>query len=390
MSVLSRRRPAVVVAVLVTALVFGRAAPAGAFLSAIDPAGWAVVAQMAAVISQAVAIKRQVENVRNQARAAFFGKIAPLTGKLMTMRRHILDMRSRASLDVLIPSTSVGMLPADLPPMNQPPEDCVGVFDGDCLLPDRVHDTATFRTVTLDFRNALATRLPGTSTPAMNVATQAAYTQSLDAIDRYVDQLGTFVEGELDEAERERAENRALIETLMATVEDWRGCQTAPSAGGTLDVTVDDRVPCVTNEGRGREDPPGPNGVSGTDGLQQELVVQLEALENFQDGDISQTQIDTVQTKMLIQLARLDAARAEMEARSLAREQEAQSVGEVRRRRDLALLRQGMQCRNNNGPMSYWQPTNINGDPNVGACTQFVDRSAAALANLNSPDLHIP
>ena len=386
MSVRRRRHSALAVFALVVVMVGARAVPAGAFLSALDPAGWAVVAQMAAVISQAVAIKRQVENVRNQARSSFFGKLAPLTGKLMTIRRQIIDVRSKASLDVIIPDTSVGMLPEDLPAFNKPPEDCVGnTFVDNCLLPERSLDTAQFRTVTESFRASLGNPY-GIAVP-MGPATQAAYNDSYDQLNRYVEQLHTYMEAELDAAETERARDRALVETIMSTVEDWSGCQTAPDAGGTLDTAVDDRVPCTTNGGLGQADSGGSSGVAGTDGLQQELAVQLEALEEYQDGDASQTQIDSLQTKMLIQLARLEAVRAQLQARGLERNQERAALGEAARRRDVALLGQYLLCRASEGSASYWIPADINGDPTAGECKVTVDRSAAALDELRRLDL---
>ena len=341
---------------------------------------------MAALISQAVAIKRQVENVRSQARSSFFGKLAPLTGKLMTIRRQIIDVRSKASLDVIIPNTSVGMLPADLPAFNKPPEDCVGnTFVDNCLLPERSIDTGQFELVTDSFRASLGNPY-GVPVP-MGPLTEAAYNDSYDQLNRYVEQLHTYMEAELDAAETERARDRALVETLMSTVEDWTGCQTAPVAGGTLDTAVDDRVPCSTNEGRGQEDPGGATGVGGTDGLQQVLAVQLESLEEYQDGDASQTQIDSLQTQMLIQLARLEAARAQLQARALERKQERAALGEAARRRDVALLAQQLECTATEGPTSYWIPTDTNGDPTAGACKVTVDRSDASLDELGRLDL---
>ena len=382
MTVSRRRRHSLVIVLLVVVLVGGRATPAGAFLSALDPAGWAVVAQMAAVISQAVAIKRQVENVRNTARSAFFGKLAPLTGKLMTIRRQIVDARSKASLDVIIPDTSVEMLPDELPPFNQPLEDCVAnTFTGDCLLPERSIDPANFGVLTQAYRD----RLNG-PTIRTGPATRQLYNDNADELDRYVRQLHDYMEAELDAAEIERARDRALVESLMATVEDWTGCQTAPAAGGTLDATVDDRVPCVSNGGLGAEDPGGATGVSGTDGMMQDLAIQLEALETYQGGDASKNQTDTLQTKLLITLARLQAAHGEVAARESERAQETAAVQEAVRRRDIGLLKEELGCRAAH-PYSYWKPADINGDPADGECHRFQDQADAAIAALATSNI---
>jgi hypothetical protein len=362
------RRMLVAVA-LAGVMVVGRASPAGAFLSALDPAGWAVVAQMAAIISQAVAIKRQVENVRNQARAEFFGKLAPLTGKLSVVSGWLRNTRSQAGVSIYMPRPSAPLLPTTLPEFNRPMEPCTGgatPADG-CMPPIAAVSIpmSTVGSLVQRVRTGMPAGAPGrarimASARRLRQRGRANVAQARAAAER---------------SENRRAVSRALIEEQMAVVEDWRGCQEA--APGAWNPSGDDRLPCMTNGGRGREDS-GPG--RGTQGVQSDLVAKLDALERYQDGDVSKVQLDTLQTQMIVMLGRLEASRAEREAMKLEEEQRARAELEAERRRLNALLDRDLQCKASQGPSSYFiqqMPPRI---PPVGRCLVVNDVSAAAIS----------
>ena len=368
----------VVVAVALAALmVVGRAQPAGAFLSALDPAGWAVVAQMAAIISQAVAIKRQVENVRNQARAEFFGKLAPLNGKLSVVSGWLRNARSKAGVSVYNPGSSPALLPDTLPEFNRPMEECVGPPTLAPCMPPITSATlpvstigglaATARTSVTEFANS--------SSYSGNAAPLNAAIARLEARGR-ADAL--LQQAAAERRQERRALRRSLIEEQMAVVEDWRGCQEAvPGAWNPPPATTDDRLPCMTNQGRGRED--GSSGTDGTQGAQSDLVAKLDALERYQDGDISKVQLDTMQTQLIVMLGRIQAARAEREAVQLEEEQELRMAAEARRRRAIAVLNRDKQCQAQFGHQSYFIEDPPNETPPQGTCRQVNDVTQVAL-----------
>ena len=377
-------RRVVVVVALVGVIVVGRAQPAGAFLSALDPAGWAVVAQMAAVISQAVAIKRQVENVRNQARAEFFGKLAPLTGKLSVVSGWLRNARSKAGVSVYNPTSSAVLLPDTLPEFNRPMEECVGGTPSvaPCMPP--ITSAALSPTVVSDLStwyraNALSS---SATSPVMRAYTagDARLAAAAGRIDQRLQEAIMRQEAEAIRGENERAMQRALIEEQMAIVEDWRGCQEAPvGAWNPPPPTTDDRLPCLTNQGLGREDTGG-----GTQGAQSDLVAKIDALERYQDGDISKVQLDTLQTQLIVMLGRLQAARIERESVALERGQEAAMAAEAVRRRNVELQAEDFRCKAQFGVGSRFienQPSTI---PPSGSCLQVQDVSAAAIAAASS------
>ena len=374
-------RRVVVAVALAAVMVVGRAAPAGAFLSSLDPAGWAVVAQMAAIISQAIAIKRQVENVRNQARAEFFGKLAPLTGKLSIVSGWLRNARSKAGVGVYNPQSYAALLPTTtLPVFNRPMEACVGggMTGVPCMPP--IESTA----VPASTIGPLATGVRGN---VLSSASQSSLVRAYGANDaelgRTVDRLEarareniTRQRAAAERAENKRAVARAIVEEQMGIVEDWRGCQAAPAGAWNPPApTVDDRLPCMTNDGLGRNDPGG-----GTQGAQSDLVAKLDALERYQDGDVSKVQLDTLQTQLIVMLGRLEAARVERDAMELAEEQELRMAAEAKRRREIALLEQHTNCQTLFGPSSYFIENIPSQIPPTGTCRQVTDVTAAAIA----------
>ena len=375
-------RRVVVAVVLAAVMVVGRAAPAGAFLSSLDPAGWAVVAQMAAIISQAIAIKRQVENVRNQARAEFFGKLAPLTGKLTVVSRWLRNARSQAGVSVYNPASYAVLLPADsLPEFNRPMDECVpgAVAGADPCMPPITAAALPASVVTgLGVQARRAVRSSGGVSPITRAysASDSVLVAAVSNLERRLAELIQRQEAAARREQAKRAVSRALIEEQMAIVEDWRGCQEAPpGAWAPPAPSVDDRLPCMTNDGLGRNDSGG-----GTQGAQSDLVAKLDALEAYQDGDVSKVQLDTMQTQLIVTLGRLQAARIEREASALEEEQEARMAAEAARRRNVERAAADYNCKAQFGVHSYFIETFPSATPPQGRCLQVRDVSAAVMA----------
>ncbi len=382
-----RRVRWVVVPVVFVAVLGVRVQPAGAFLSALDPAGWAVVAQMAAVLSQSIAIKRQIENVRNQARAEFFGKLAPLRGKLSAVADRIRDTRSRAGAAVYNPRDYVTDLVIDrLPDFNRPFDECGVGSLVDCMPADAVLPSAAVDGYVAALTTATA---PAPDASPTEVALSAQLHESFRYVHDYLRQRHTDRQSAVERAAERRAARRARVEHIISIVEDWRGCQPAPSAGGVVDPDVDDRLPCATNGGLGRGDGAG---VRGTQGELQGLLAQLDAVDRFQDGDLSQNQIDTLQTRVLLHLGRVEAVRAEHEARVLEDRQREAMEAEAARRRNLHLQGLNWICQGEYGPRSYYrQPfprpdplPSLATDPAALPCLEIGDRSEEMIDHLRT------
>ena len=378
-STVARRRVRfVLVPVLLVGLLVVPVVPARAFLSSLDPAGWAVVAQMAAVVSQGIAIKRQVENVRNQARAHFFGKIAPLTGKLGRVRDLMRGNRYTGTV-VLVPQWGIDRLdPLDVPIFNQTFPPCSIAVPGEpCLADEATVDPALLTAASQPLLDGLATTRPR-SLLAVYSASLPVQRESAARLQALIDQRLLEQQAAVDFTTERRNERRAILDSAMQAVEDWRGCQPAPYAptiGDALDTAVDDRFPCVTNEGLGRGD--GTGGDEGTRGIAEDLVSKITALEALQEGDASQVQIDTIQTQVLVQLARLSAARTAVDARTIEQRERARLEREAARRRRIALYERHLDCVEANGPYSTFvpDPAQPGSIPPVGECLVVDDVS---------------
>ena len=379
-------RRVVVAVALAAVMVVGRAAPAGAFLSSLDPAGWAVVAQMAAIISQAIAIKRQVENVRNQARAEFFGKLAPLTGKLTVVAGWVRNARSRAGVLVYNPASHAVFLPPDtLPEFNRPMPECVvgAPAAADPCMPPITAARLPASLVT-DLGSSLrgAALSSGSTSPFVRSysAADGRMTAAILHLQQRTEALAARQAAMAETEQRRRQVARALVEEQMAIVEDWRGCQEAPAGAWNPPLpSVDDRLPCMTNGGLGRNDTAG-----GTQGAQSDLAAKLDALDRYQDGDVSKVQLDTMQTQLLVTLGRLQAARVEREAVALEQEQEALVAREALRRREVELVAADFDCKQQFGIHSYFIENMPPTVPPGGRCLQVNDVSAAAVAAASS------
>ena len=377
-------RRVVVAVALAAVMVVGRAAPAGAFLSSLDPAGWAVVAQMAAIISQAIAIKRQVENVRNQARAEFFGKLAPLTGKLTVVAGWVRNARSRAGVLVYNPASHAVFLPPDtLPEFNRPMPECVV---GAPAAADPCMPPITAARLPASLVTDLGTSLRGA---ALSSGSTSPFVRSYSAADgrmtaailhlqQRTEALAARQAAMAATEQRRRQVARALVEEQMAIVEDWRGCQEAPAAPGTRRSVSRDRLPCMTTRGLASRLR------CGTQGAQSDLAAKIDALGVYQDGDVSKVQLDTMQTQLLVTLGRLQAARVEREAVALEQEQEALVAREALRRREVELVAADFDCKQQFGIHSYFIENMPPTVPPGGRCLQVNDVSAAAVAAASS------
>ena len=151
-------------------------------------------------------------------------------------------------------------------------------------------------------------------------------------------QVGLAATAEVIEAQEERFDDRiryrrAAVDGAMSIVEEWRGCQPLP-AGAVID-SGDPRLPCVTNDGVGRD------AAQGTTGMVDELGVMLRFAQEEQEGDASIEQLTTMDTQIRIMQARLMAARVEMDAvvTEQAQESELQRHAVLRRNQAMAVLR---------------------------------------------------
>ena len=290
-----RRRPSRGVAgCLVVLLVVFTATPARAFLSALDPMSWAVVAQMIILIRNMVSVKRQVENYRNQAATYLHGKLAPLNDGLAPLRDAMerTDVEVRGYLDMVDQS----LLPTS--EWNLPVEDCTaGSFAGGTpgfsgIRPPCVPDGADFQqpsnlgglALTPDQLNRM---FPSTSSasPALRLDFQAREDEFADLF---------------EENRRRVVESQAQVETAMAFVEEWRGCMDYDGSSVTLD-----RRPCYTN----------PRDGDRTDGQYQELMTIFEGVDLEQGGDATLPQLEAIRTQATIAGTRIQAQLAEMRVR---------------------------------------------------------------------------
>ena len=374
-------RRVVAAVVLAALMVVGRAQPAGAFLSSLDPAGWAVVAQMAAIISQAIAIKRQVENVRNQARAEFFGKLAPLSGKLAVARDWMATARAR-SRDAFAPPAGGGLSPATLPPFNAPLEECAGGGVDPCM--PRVEASRLPAAAIAGVDVVLNRHLPSRATsPFLRNSGADAWLQAAHRrLGQRLDADAVRAQAEAERRDARRRVARSGVEERMGVVEDWRGCQPV-AADGSWDPARDE-MPCATNRGAGLSDVSG-----GTSGMQQDLVAKLEALDDYQDGDISSVQLATLQTQLLMMTARLQAGEAEREAERLEQAQTDAALAESRRRMLVALEAERLVCREASIYSRFIVDGGVprlDGGGVAGSCEPVADRFDQAVLDLANPN----
>ena len=107
---------------------------------------------------------------------------------------------------------------------------------------------------------------------------------------------------------------------------------------------------------------------------------KIDALERYQDGDVSKVQLDTLQTQLIVTLGRLQAASIEREAAALEQSQEAAMLAEAARRRGVDLQAAEFRCRAAFGVQSRFLETMPPQVPPAGRCLQVQDVSAAVIA----------
>ena len=324
---------------LVLVLVPFTVTPARGFVDAV--AAGKVIAQMGTLIGQMAAIKGVVEEQRQQARAALFGKLLPLASKMRTANCFLAHANGlRLGFDQCLDNGDPDPLRYELPDgqevldhidFNRPIDVCADQTGVNCydapVTADEVRSVGdVVRNITRD-----AYTSQGGVYPQYAADRHARQARGFDEI---ADSVATADEG----FERRMARQRAIVEGGMSVVEEWRGCQDVPE-GATVDPD-DPRLPCMTNLGNG---PGGPGG-SGTVGMVQELGAQLKLIEDAQEGDASKTQLATISTQVGIMQARISAAMLELSAVAAEAGQQAQLEAEagVRRRQELFRLR--MDC----------------------------------------------
>ena len=302
-----------------------------------DPFAPMAIAQLAAVLGQMQAIKGVVGNQRDAVRSAFFGKLGPLATKLRVLNCFLSAAHNNRTLgfagcadndaDPLVYERADGQPVLESVPFNKVLDPCsLGVPTGPMCY-DAVPD-------------AVAVESIGTS--MASIMTAAYVTRPAHLIARHQRQAQVFTDIAVavnengEQFEDRMARHRAVVDGGMAIVEEWRGCQPLPE-GATLDAS-DSRLPCVTNEGNGR------NSSGGTVGMMQELAAQMKLIEEAQQGDPTQNQIQAMTTQVAIMQTRIAAAGLELRAASVEDAQQSQLQGEadLRRSHELWLLR--MDC----------------------------------------------
>ena len=362
-----------VIAVTVVAFLFIQQVPARTFLG-LDPAGWAVVTQMAALVSQMIAVKRQVENQRDQARAHIYGKIAPIEGKLSIAHNFLSTHLDPVNAPWFDPGGQAA-IPEE--PFNQPLPDCVPGSPlpscmpdiNDAVLPDNVRNGARSATQTV-----LAATFGG-SVPAH--------------VNQSVDRLFTAVEYYADRSREQRqaredreAKQRAVTAMSMGILEEWRGCNRSTVADPYSIATVQ-RPPCFSAGGEGRGDTLS-DGEVGTEGMLEGLYEMLDFVENNQEGDASLTQLATIETQVALMRGRLQAANLELDLLEVEENQRVQLASEAAARRADELDAMRLECvqANAGGSVHNYLVYNPE-DPAASECVQVDDITAAQIALLN-------
>ena len=323
---------------LVIVLVAGSAVPGARGQQFYSPAAAALAAQMFALAGQMASLKSNVSQQRDQMRLQFMGKLAPLTAKLSVVNCFLSSV-VRANPASAIPGcTGSGVLgdyhdvtlTGEDVRFNDTEEVCgpgvTGVICHDEAVP--LADLTEGAGQLQDSLNSVygnATWYP--AGPPAHVVRRHARQQAALADTALVMEIQ---EQRFDDRIRYR---RAAIDGVMSIVEEWRGCQPLPD-GAVIDGG-DPRLPCVTNEGIGRDSG------NGTTGMLEELGVMLRFVREEQEGDASLEQLSTMDTQIGIMQARIMAARVEMDAvlTEQRQEDELQNQALLRRNQVLAGLR---------------------------------------------------
>ena len=321
---------------LVIVLVAGSAVTAARGQQFYSPAAAALAAQMFALAGQMASLKANVSQQRDQMRLQFMGKLAPLTSKLSVVNCFLSSV-VRANPASAIPGCTgssgdyhdVTLTGEDVR-FNDTEEVCLpGVTAAIC------HDEA----VPLADLTEGAGQLQASLNSVYGNATWYPAGAPAHVVARHARQQAALADTALVmEIQEQRFDDRvryrrAAIDGVMSIVEEWRGCQPLPD-GAVIDAG-DPRLPCLTNEGIGRDSG------NGTTGMLEELGVMLRFVREEQEGDASLEQLSTMDTQIGIMQARIMAARVEMDAvlTEQRQEDELQNQALLRRNQVLAGLR---------------------------------------------------
>ena len=330
----------VLAASMVVILSFVLVTPARAQFDWANPASWAVVAEMGKVISTMVSIKRQVENVRNLARAEALGAFAPLVDGLrpaaesMGRVRQVVNDASRLRI-----RPGFGIQPADVEPLesipfNQVIQECTGT-PGELCMPEinQVFDTGSTGVAAMQ-ETIVVSSVPSFVPSSFDVAAVAAVHREetenrIDAMKLAAEQQDVFT-GEL----------QAHVDSMMGMVEEFFGCIEMPASNPDPNPP---RPYCVTNDGSGMGDSLD-GGFTGTAGLADDLQAKLDTIQRQPDGNASQTQLQVIQTRAAMYRARATAMAAQIRAFELEQQSQARLLQEARQRRGYELFNASLRC----------------------------------------------
>lgn len=419
-----RPRPRALRRVLAVAVVVSVAAASVRPLHAqfFDPAAVAVAQQMGALVAETIALKRLVENQRDQARAHVLGKLAPLTGRLTT----IFDSVDRSMAFVYSPYLNPPASPDPIPtrPVNQVVRPCAAgaswnVDDPDqafCLEPV-LAETAIERVrarLDAEYGAAAAEALYGTTRISVDPATRVVTLQQTNAAQlpahivelRAAHEEAVRARGRLlresDEANvEETAGRRAAVAGAYKILEEWRGCENVTPgspAGGAL-------PPCMTTPDGASPDglgetfdvPDGAGGtvaVTGTEGMLQHVREQLRFVtERMPDEDASHTQMQTMLTQIAVMQGRLRAAQLELTAAAVESAEQSRVRAEAAQRRYQERAVHAIDCLHGEGvfggvaasPFNVYLPdeTGSGGD---GRCIPVADDTDQVLQAMMNSD----
>ena len=377
------RRPAVlvrrpwmrrgVIAATICSVLLVQQPLARAFLG-LDPAGWAVVTQMAALVSEMIAIKRQVENQRDQARAHIYGKIAPIIGKLSIGHGFLNKALDPANSPWLLPG---GPVIPELP-FNEAPPSCTAEPANPRCMPDE-DDVVLPQTVRDNARQLTQTVLSESYGGSVPVHVGEGVNRLFDSVDYYAERT----RDDRASAELQDAQRRATLAMAMGVLEEWRGCNRSTEAMPYSVGTVQ-RPPCFTAVGEGRGETLS-DGQVGTEGMLEGLYVMLDFVQNNQEGDASLTQLATIEAHVRLMRGRMQAVTLEMDLADAEQEQQAQLRSEMAQRQRDAVFALSVECSQGNGGGSVYNYLAYNPeDPPASTCVQVLDVSDDQIAALDA------
>ena len=331
--------------------------PARAQFDWANPAAWAVVVEMAKVISTMVSIKRQVENVRNLARSEALGAFAPLVdglrpvGESMARVQAVVsdaaNLRLRPGFDIQV---------ADLEPLESIPFNQVIV---PCASGEPTLTTGLCMPVAEEIFVNGPSGVAAMHESVMTAAKPDYIPMSFDyegALAIHRGNRETRMEATLQAAQQQEvftAELQSHVENMMGLVEEFYGCVEMPATNPPPNPP---KPYCVTNDGDGMGDDLD-GGLSGTAGLADDLTAKLEVIQRQPDGNASQTQLQVIQTRAAMYRARAVAMASQVRAYEIEQESQARLLAEARQRRGYEIFNATVRCQSElNTPYARFIP----------------------------------